>query len=53
MVRESYSGAGVAELADADVSQTFGRTPVWVRLPPPVPTALHDEFVLAIVNEII
>ncbi len=31
------SGAGVAEMVDAEVSQASGRKPAWVRIPSPAP----------------
>jgi hypothetical protein len=36
--------AGVAELADAKVSKTFGLTPVGVRFPLPAPFKIKDLF---------
>src|ERR1043166_3144259 len=36
------SGAGVAKLVNAVVSQITGLPPLWVRIPPPAPTALDS-----------
>ena len=34
-----WKGAGVAKLVNAGTSHVPGRKPLWVRIPPPAPTA--------------